>query len=171
MGSFGWAACSLAQVFNGDSSSGVEMVYLARELHATPGAREDRVHGSRVILRRASRFGNLRAIRRDRFDLLLTIDYNRADTVYLRSALRTPAIIWVRDPRTRDDVRKIQSLRIPGAESVTPQGLWCSDCSSVAAIARESLWLNRKLMFATPAPHLTGELDHWLSLRSIPSVI
>ena len=110
------------------------MVYLARELHATPDAEEERLHGSRVIFRRASRFGNLRAIRRERFDLLLAIDYNRANTVYLRSAPRTPAIIWVRDPRTPDDVRKIQSLRIPGAESEEPQGLWCSDRSSVAAI-------------------------------------
>jgi glycosyltransferase involved in cell wall biosynthesis len=159
MGGFGWAARSLAQVFNEDSSAGVEMVYLARELHATPGAEEERLHGSRVILRRASRFGNFRTIRRERFDLLLTIDYNRADTVYLRSAPRTPAIIWVRDPRTPDDVRKIQSLRIPGAETEEPQGLWCSDCSSVAAIERESRWLNRKLMFATPAPHLAGKLE------------
>jgi glycosyltransferase involved in cell wall biosynthesis len=158
MGGFGWAARSLAKHLNREAS-GVEMVYLASDLHATADKKEDRLNGSRVVLRRASRLGNVRAVRHERLDLLLTIDYNRANTVYFRSAPRTPAIVWVRDPRTPDDVHKIQTLRIPGSESEEPQGLWCSDCSSVAVIGRESFWFKRKLMFATPAPHLAGKLE------------
>jgi glycosyltransferase involved in cell wall biosynthesis len=158
MGGFGWAARMLSQMFD-RPSSGAEVVYLASRPPATPRWKENRVHGSQLLLRRASRFGNLCMLQRERFDLLLTVDYHHADTVYLRSAPRTPAIIWVRDPRTPEDVRKIQTLRIPGAEAEMPQGLLCSNGSSVSAIAKEASWFGRKLLFATPAPHLAGKLE------------
>ena len=153
LGGSGWATRLLGEIFSHDSSARVEVVYLARELRESPGS----VHGARVIHRRASRWGNLRAMRRESLDLLLTIDYP-PDTVYLRSAPRTPAIFWVRIPRTPEDVRKIRTLRIPCAESEEPQGLWCADCSTMTAIVRESHWCGRRLIFATPAPHLAEKL-------------
>jgi glycosyltransferase involved in cell wall biosynthesis len=97
-------------------------------------------------------------VQREKFDLLLTVDYNISHTVYLRSAPRTPAVIWVRDPRTPDDVRKVESLRVPGAESERPQGLHCMDATSMAAIARESAWMHRPLLFASTAPSLVSKL-------------
>lgn len=116
------------------------------------------MHGSRIILRRPGRLANLRSVRRERFDLLLTIDYNLGYSVYLRSLPRTPAIVWVRDPRTPEDARRILDVRIPEAGEQTPQGLISHDSSSLARIARESAWLNRPLLLATPAPLLAAKL-------------
>ncbi|HEY1336200.1 MAG TPA: glycosyltransferase family 4 protein [Bryobacteraceae bacterium] len=158
MGGFGWAARQVAQAF-ADPALGVEVVYLAGELRAEPGRDEARAHGCRVLLRRSTRLANLRMVRRERFDVLLTIDYNLSHSVYLRSLPRTPAIVWVRDPRTPDDVRKVYSLKIPGAGGETPQGLECIDCRSAAQIAREAAWFGRPLSFASPAPHLVAKLE------------
>jgi glycosyltransferase involved in cell wall biosynthesis len=158
LGGFGWAARQLGRIFNGDPSLGIELVYVAGEHLAQPGAAEGKVHGSRVILRQPGRLANLHRVRRERFDLLLTIDYNLGYSVYLRSLPRTPAIVWVRDPRTSDDARRILGVRIPGAEEEMPQGLFSHDGSSLARIAKESAWLNRPLFLATPAPLLAAKL-------------
>ena len=121
--------------------------------------KETRVHGTRVILRQPGRIANWLAARRERFDLLLTIDYNLGYSVYLRSLPRTPAIIWVRDPRSPDDARRINTVRIPGQPDETPQGLYSFDSRSIARIHSESQWLGRPLLFATPALHLVGRLE------------
>ena len=152
LGGFGWAARELGRIFNGDPSLGVDVVYVAGEHLAEPGRPEAQVHGSRVILRQRSRIANLRAMQREKFDLLLTIDYNLGYSVYLRSLPRTPAIVWVRDPRTPEDARRILEVRIPGAENETPQGLMSHDGRSLVKIARESSVLGRTLMLATPTP-------------------
>jgi glycosyltransferase involved in cell wall biosynthesis len=98
-------------------------------------------------------------MRRERFDLLLTIDYNLDYSVYLRSLPRTPVIVWVRDPRTPEDARRILDVRIPGAEDETPHGLTSSDGRSLARIARESSLVRRPLLLATPAPLLVTKLE------------
>ena len=131
LGGFGWAARQLGRIFNEDPSRGVDIVYVAGEHRAENGVTETQVHGSRVILRRATRLENLRAIRRERFDLLLTIDYNLGYSVYLRSLPRTPVIVWVRDPRTPTDAARIEAVRIPGAEHEMPQGLMSHDGTSL----------------------------------------
>jgi glycosyltransferase involved in cell wall biosynthesis len=158
LGGFGWAARQLGRIFNGDPSLRVDLVYVAGEHLAEPGRPEAQVHGSRVILRQRSRLANLRAMRREKFDLLLTIDYNLGYSVYLRSLPRTPVIVWVRDPRTPEDARRILDVRIPGAEHETPQGLMSHDGRSLARIARESSLLGRRLMLATPTPLLVTKL-------------
>ena len=159
LGGFGWAARQLGRIFNEDVSRGVELVYVAGEHLATAERTETTVHGSRVILRRPTRLANLRAMQRERFDLLLTIDYNLGYSVYLRSLPRTPVIVWVRDPRTPNDAARINAVRIPGAEHETPQGLLSHDGTSLARIARESSWTGRPLLFATPAPFLVTKLE------------
>jgi glycosyltransferase involved in cell wall biosynthesis len=159
LGGFGWAARQLGRIFNGDPSLGVELVYVAGEHLAQHRKAETTVHGSRVILRRPTRFGNLRAMQRERFDLLLTIDYNLGYSVYLRSLPRTPAIVWVRDPRTPDDAARINGVRIPGAEHEAPQGLLSHDGTSLARVARESSWAGRRLLLATPTPSLVAKLE------------
>ncbi|HYW49182.1 MAG TPA: glycosyltransferase family 4 protein [Gemmatimonadaceae bacterium] len=159
LGGFGWAARRVGEIFNGDPSTDVELVYIAGEHYAEPGKAEAKVHGSRVILRQRSRLANLRAMQRERFDLLLTIDYNLGYSVYLRSLPRTPVIVWVRDPRTPDDAARILDVRIPGLDDVLPQGLLSHDGRSLARIARESSVTRRRLMLATPTPLLVRKLE------------
>jgi len=159
LGGFGWAARQLGRIFNEDPSLGVDVVYIAGEHLADGDRTESSVHGSRVILRRKSRLANLQAMRRERFDLLLTIDYNLGYSVYLRSLPRTPLIVWVRDPRTPQDAERINGVRIPGAEHETPQGLMSHDGRTFATIAREAAWTGRRIMMATPAPFLVTKLE------------
>jgi glycosyltransferase involved in cell wall biosynthesis len=159
LGGFGWATRQLARIFTDDETLGVEIVYLAGEHRAEPGKGEARAHGTRVVLRQPTRLGNLRSARRERLDLLLTIDYNLGYSVYLRSLPRTPTIVWVRDPRPPAATRRIEGVRIPGQDGVTPQGLMSHDGSSLARIARESAWLGRPLLLASPSPHLVTRVE------------
>lgn len=159
LGGFGWAARQLGRIFNGDRELGVDLVYVAGELRAGADRAEAEAHGSRVILRQPGRLANLRRIRRERFDLLLTIDYNLGYSVYLRSLPRTPVIVWVRDPRPPEDARRIAGVRLPGDDDREPQGLTSHDGTSLARIARESAWLGRTLLMASPAPHLVAKVE------------
>ena len=159
LGGFGWAARRLGEIFNADGSLGVDLVYVAGEQYAEVGKPESRVHGSRVMLRQRSKFANMRAMQRERFDLLLTIDYNLGYSIYLRSLPRTPAIVWVRDPRTPEDANRILDVRMPGAETEVPQGLMSHDGRSLARIAREATVFRRKLLLATPTPLLVRKLE------------
>ena len=159
LGGFGWATRQLAKIFTDDPSLGVDLVYLAGEHRAEPGKDQAQAHGTRVVLRQPTRRGNLRVARRERLDLLLTIDYNLGYSVYLRSLPRTPTIVWVRDPRTPDAARRIEDVRMPGQDGVTPQGLMSHDGSSLARIARESAWLGRPLILASPSPHLVTRVE------------
>ena len=159
LGGFGWAARQLGEIFNGDPTLGVDLVYIAGEHLATAGRNETTVHGSRVILRQRSRVANFRAMQREQFDLLLTIDYNLGYSVYLRSLPRTPTIVWVRDPRTPEDAERIRAVRLPGDDVTVPQGLMSHDGRSLARIARESRLTRRTLLLATPTPLLVSKLE------------
>ncbi len=158
-GGFGWAARQLGLIFNGDASLGVDVVYLAGEQFAEPRMPETMVHGSRVILRQQTRLGNLRAVRRERFDMLLTIEYNLGYSVFIRALPRTPVVVWVRDPRSADDAARVNAVRIPGAEHEMPQGLESHDGTSLKRIARESAWFGRPLMLAAPAPLIVRKIE------------
>lgn len=159
LGGFGWAARRLGEIFNADPSLNVDLVYVAGEHVATPGRSEAHVHGSRVILRQQSRLANVVAMQRENFDLLLSIDYNLGYSVYLRALPRTPAIVWVRDPRTPADAARIRAVRIPHASNDVPQGLMSHDGRSLARIAREATVLRRRLLLATPTPLLVRKLE------------
>ncbi|WP_310571057.1 glycosyltransferase family 4 protein [Gemmatimonas sp.] len=159
LGGFGWAARQVGEIFNGDPALGVDVVYVAGEHLADNTRTEAMVHGSRVILRRPTRLANMAAMQRERFDLMLTIDYNHGYSVYLRSLPRTPVIVWVRDPRTPADAARINAVRLPDAPTEPPQGLMSHDGRSLARIARESTLLRRKLLLATPTPLLVTKLS------------
>lgn len=158
MGGFGWAARQVAQTFHPSRSQGVDLVLIATEHFEKGAITEAAAHDTRVILRSRSRLENFKKMRAENFDLLLTVDYTLAHSVYLRSLPRTPTIIWVRDPRTPQDVVKIQTCRIPDNGRTEPQGLFCYDASSMRRIVREAWWFQRRLLFASPAPTLIHKL-------------
>ncbi len=158
MGGFGWAARQVAQTFQQNPELGVDLVFIATDIRELAGQTETTAHGARVILRAPSRLANLIKMRRERFDLLLAIDYHLPYSVYLRSLPRTPAIIWSRDPRPPEDVAEIYTCRIPGEGDAEPQGLFCFDGRSMRQIVREAWFFRRKLFFATPAPTLLPKL-------------
>ena len=156
MGGFGWATRQVAKFFK-DPKLGVEVVFLSRELVAKDQP-EILVHGTRLIPRQQSRFEYFRRIWAEKFDLLLVIDYRPNYRSLFGLLPQTPIIIWVRDPRTREDVAKINTIRIPGQEDIIPQGLGAINCTSMAAVANNSKWLLRPVLFATPASFLRDKV-------------
>lgn len=164
MGGFGWAARQVANLFNEHPSYGVEAVFLNRTLQLG-GPMNVGEHSTPLITRGEGRLSSLRRLRSERFDLLLMIDYRPSYRFFALALPRTPIIIWVRDPRTSDDVRKISTLRVPGAEGVVPQGVDAIDCTSLGKIVHTSRLLARPVIFATPAPALAAKVPDTYGVR------
>jgi glycosyltransferase involved in cell wall biosynthesis len=154
MGGFGWAARQVANLFNKHPQHGVEAVFLNRTLQCT----NNQVHNTPIIARDGGRLSSLRMLRAERIDLLLMIDYRPSYRFFAGALPRTPIIVWVRDPRTSEDVREIKTLRVPGAGALLPQGTEAIDCTSLGKIVRASRLLRRPVLFATPAPHLATKV-------------
>jgi glycosyltransferase involved in cell wall biosynthesis len=155
VGGFGQAARRVAECFNHDPALGVDVVFLSGEHPAAGGLREIRVHDTRMILADFRRLGYYAALRRERFDLLLTIDYRARYRPILLALPRTPTVVWVRDPRTPEDVAKVQTLRMPGAANgERPRGIEPVDCRSLSGVLRLSRWFGRPFILATAARYL-----------------
>ena len=150
MGGFGWAARQMVTLFKRNPQAGVDAVLLSGEL-GEPGQRETVVHETGLIFQLPDGNEYRSRLHAEHLDLLVTIDYRPGYKRILDLLPKTPAIVWVRDPRPPSDVAKIQTLRIPGAEEVPPQAISPIDCTSLAALVRRSRWSRRKILFATPA--------------------
>jgi glycosyltransferase involved in cell wall biosynthesis len=155
-GGFGWAARQVARLFNGNPEHGFEAVFLNRTLPSSAG--RGRVHDTPLITRDGGRLSDIRGVRAERLDLLLMIDYRPGYRFFAGALPRTPIIVWARDPRTPEDVRKIDTLLIPGAPDVRSQGVDKVDCTSLGAIVRASRLLARPVLFATPSPNLADKV-------------
>lgn len=158
LGGFGWAARSVARLFVGDPSLGVDVVQLTSELREREGARETTLHGARLLFREPSRLARLRTLRREKLDLLLMIDYNLGYRFFLRALPRTPVIVWARDPRPPDDLAFLATLRIPG-DPTRPQGIDSRQGLSLAGSLRLSRLFGRPLLFAVTSQHLGAKLE------------
>ncbi|HEX8922785.1 MAG TPA: hypothetical protein VF766_15020, partial [Pyrinomonadaceae bacterium] len=117
MGGFGWAARQVANLFNEHPEHGVEVAFLNRTLQLCGDTTKAQVHQTPLITRPKGRLAGIRQLRAEKFDLLLMIDYRTSYRFFAGALPRTPIIVWVRDPRPPEDVQKINTLRIPGAES------------------------------------------------------
>jgi hypothetical protein len=154
VGGLGWAARQAARLFNEDPALGVEAVFLSRMVR--PVSHAVRVHGTALLGGDDGRLAAARRLRAERFDLLLMIDYRPSYRFFAAALPRTPVVVWVRDPRPPEDVRKIGTLRLP--DGGRPQGVDPVDCTSLGMIARASRLLGRPLLFATPAPSLASKI-------------
>ncbi|MEB3886874.1 glycosyltransferase family 4 protein [Lyngbya sp. CCY1209] len=158
MGGFGWATRQVTTLFNSDPNLGVEPVLLAGETYGKPGEPDPVVHNTKLILRQRNKLEYIRRLWAEKIDLILSIDYRPNYRPVFWSLPRTPIILWVRDPRPPEDVAKIDTVRVPGSEDVYPQGLKCFDCTSFAGVVRVSQWVNRQVLFATPARFLKAKV-------------
>ena len=149
VGGFGWAAREVAALYEGRPALGVEVVLIGSEPAANCADAEHR-HGTRLHQPRTSRVEFVRRIRRERLDVILTIDYRPSFAPILLGLPRTPVVVWARDPRAPSDHARIATLRVPGgtdADGVAP-----IDCTSLGLVARLSRRLRRPLLWASPAP-------------------
>jgi glycosyltransferase involved in cell wall biosynthesis len=157
-GGFGWAARQVANLFNEHPEHGVEAVFLNRTLPSGSRDAVARVHGTPLMMRDERRVSSLRRLRAERFDLLLMIDYRPSYRFFAGALPRTPIIVWVRDPRPPEDVRKIATLRIPGAGDTWPQGIDEIDCTSLSKIVSASRLLARPLLFAAHSQTMAAKI-------------
>ncbi|MBS1212880.1 MAG: putative glycosyl transferase, group 1 family protein [Proteobacteria bacterium] len=95
-----------------------------------------------------------RTVGERRPDLLLTIDFRGAYLPILFAWPRTPAIVWVRDPRTSEDIARVSSLRLPDGRSERPYGIAPIDCTSLRWVDLAARVVRRPLHYGTVSPHL-----------------
>lgn len=158
MGGFGWAARQASRVLCAAGGRGFESVFLAGELRAQPGQPDALAHGTRLVLRRSDEAEHARRVRDEGVGILLSIDYRPHYEALFRILPHAPLVVWVRDPRTPEDLRRIRTLRIPGAEGDVPAGIATPDCTSLGRIVADSAALGRTVLFATPAPPLLSKI-------------
>lgn len=156
MGGFGWAARQLATVFGPDGQSDTDVVFLSGEHYACDGRNHIDSQGTRLLLRRPRKKWPMSVVaaHRERIDVLLSIDYRPSYDYWFWTLPRTPIIIWARDPRTRADLDRINTLRVPGQEHVVPRGVQEKDCTGLAKVATRSRLIGRSVMVAHKMPHL-----------------
>lgn len=165
MGGFGWATRQIANCFNRSYDLNVDLVFISGEIYSQQDHSDPVVHDTRLILREHNRLNYCKKIWKEKIDILLSIDYRRRYRDICRLLPRTPIIVWVRDPRPPEDVTKIGSVRIPGADGVQPQGLKSPDCTSLAGVVRASKWWRRPVLFATTTPFLGDKVPGTYGLQ------
>ena len=158
LGGFGSAARQVARLFEEDPGLGVDVIFLTGEVSASPECEQIQVGRTRLILKQQHRMRFARRLRSERIDLLLTVDYRPSYRPVLWALSRTPVVVWVRDPRTPEDVASINTLRIPSSEDVEPQGIHPIDCTSLRKVANVSRWLRRTLLFSVAHHHLADKI-------------
>lgn len=176
LGGFGWATRQVARTFRQRPEAGVDIVFLSREHAARETGGVIEVHGAPLIPQQESRLGYYRSLKSAGIDLLLSIDYRPSYAGLFRYLPRTPVIVWVRDPRPPDDVRRVRDIQVPGQEHVEGQGLRTPDCTSLASVHRWSRWIGRRILFATPAPFLRAKVPGAYTVRQprvhiLPNII
>ena len=158
MGGFGWATQQVARCFNGDPSLVVEVVFLTSKPGMPSAHHETSVDGTRLLFIKRSSPGSFCKLWSERFDLLLTIDYRPNYLVLLWALPLTPVIVWVRTPRPPEEICRVLTTCIPGAEQVAPQGIESIDCTSLRWVVRSSRWLQRPVVFAYTDPYLAPKI-------------
>lgn len=158
MGGFGWAARQAATTLRAAEGGRFEPVFLAGEIRARADEPDPVAHETRLVLRRADEAEHARRVRDEGIELLLSIDYRPHYEALFRLLPHTPLVVWVRDPRTPEDIARIRTLRIPGAGDETPAGIMTPDCTSLGRVVAESAAHGRPVLFATPAPPLLAKI-------------
>jgi glycosyltransferase involved in cell wall biosynthesis len=158
LGGFGWATSQVARFFTSRPELGVEVVFLSRDLKAEDNEREYRSHGVRLLPMRPSKRAYWRSVKAENIDVMLTIDYRPNYDELIYGLSRTPVIVWMRDPRTREDASRLLTIRVPGQEDVVPQTAG-SFIPSLKWIMRFSAWRKRPFLFAATTRYLAHKVE------------
>ena len=147
MGGFGWIAAATAKAVINDATGGVAVEFLCGD--PAPAGLTGHVASHGVPLHFPPRRRLEWPLERDRFDLLLSIDYRPSYDSIVKHFWKTPWVMWVNDPRPPEDVQKIATLSIPGQRHERPQGIGFIDCTGMAGL-RSTWWRRRPVVFAAP---------------------
>ncbi|WP_299413479.1 glycosyltransferase family 4 protein [Acaryochloris sp. IP29b_bin.148] len=155
MGGFGVAIRQVADLFNKNQNLGVEPVFIAGNLSNVSDQTEVVAHGTRLLLLPQDKSKRTQQLKDEKFDIILTMDYRYNYRPIIESLPRVPVVIWVHDPRTPYDMKRIESTRIPGQGDNVPQGLKPVNCTSLSEVVKKSssLFSKRSILFAQPAAY------------------
>jgi len=149
IGGFGWAAARAAEVLR---EAGDEPLFVCPDVEALRDA-PPAFGATPLISKRGGPIPFVRELRGAHPDVLLSIDYRPSYDTAFKALPRTPVIVWVRDPRSPEDVAVVARTRIPGRPGdEVPQGVGAIDCTPLGRVVRWSRVLRRPLAFASPAP-------------------
>ena len=165
MGGFGWATQQLAGFFQNRPELGVEIVFLPATPFTGQGEPPASIRGVRTIWRRGGAWRSWQALRREKLDLLISIDYQ---TPYLKTFLalpRTPIVVWVRDPWSPADKAKLDTLRLPGLPDTRPAGLFYYDYRNFRRIWQLGRLTRRRIVFGTTSPPLGDKIEPTFGIR------
>jgi glycosyltransferase involved in cell wall biosynthesis len=125
---------------------------------------ETRTDGVRLLTPCGSRLQYVRRLLDERFDLLLTVDWRNSYRSLTVALHRVPLVVWVQDPRTPYDVRRVGSLSMPGVDAL-PQGVDPLDCTSLRSVHRVAELTRRPIMLAGHARYLEEKLEGTYGFR------
>jgi glycosyltransferase involved in cell wall biosynthesis len=170
VGGFGWVAREAAVSLASPPPEGSRLrplhpEFFTGELKAPSRHATSTVsRGVPLVYRQPTPAREARAVRAVSPDIFLTIDYRPNYDIPLSAAPEVPILVWVQDPRPVEDVEKVNSLRIPGAD-VQPAGIQPIDCRPLAGLAQRSRDRGRAIIFASPAPGLLAKVPGTCDLR------
>jgi glycosyltransferase involved in cell wall biosynthesis len=162
MGGFGWLAKAAAQAFA--SSGEIEPVFITSEFELASEVKF--IHGIQIIDRSGGPLYRMNNLRSAKFDRLISIDwrpnYSRIATVLLD----VPLTVWVQDPRSSYDIRRIKSLAIPNSED-SPAGIDFIDCSSLKKVHELKKVFRKEIIFAGHANYLEEKVSDTYHVHNI----
>jgi glycosyltransferase involved in cell wall biosynthesis len=159
MGGFGWAASRVARLFGEDPELGYCVRAIAGSTCHRSAARAAEVHGVPFVPKTWNRLRDAWRLRAARLHVLLTIDYRRSYRWVFRALPETPTIVWVRDPRTPEDTRRVASLRLPDNEAVRPEGANAVDCTSLREEVARAARVGRPVRLVVTDPSLVAKIE------------
>ena len=104
-------------------------------------------------------------LRRERLDLLLSIDFGPDFQTFCSALPRTPLLVWSRDPWTPEDRDKVLTLRLPGGGDVLPQGAVQNRHSDLWKVLRASRAFGRRVLLAATDPFIARKVPPTYGLK------
>ncbi len=152
MGGFGWAARRSAECLVERPKLRYRPLLLAGRGGLADDQTARRSNGISLVKYTDDRARYAKTLARAHVSLFLTIDHRPNYIPVLETRPETPVIVWVRDPRTPDDVEKIATLEIPLSGGEPPLGVQSIDCRSLGTFVEEAKAAGSRVVFASPAP-------------------
>lgn len=166
MGGFGWALRQVTHCFTQDPSLGVDIVLLMGERKKSLTQLLSTIHGAPVIWLSDSLWSWAHRLRSEKIDLILSIDYRPNYQAFFMLLPQTPILIWVRDPWDNQNRAIIGTLRVPGHETVPPQGVSPPHTQSLVRMVCLSRLMGRSISFAVTTPALVNKITDTYGVKN-----
>ena len=162
LGGFGKAGSNLAHLFSSRPELRIEASWVMPRHHAPTeiSGKSPLLHGCPVVWRQDPIVAFRRALRRARFDMLISIDFQSIYRLPIWLLPRVPVLYWLRDPWSPDDKARMATLKTPGDAAAATQGLFSRNLRSFRFDAFAARLTCRRFAYAAPAE---------LVFRRIPS--